>query len=468
MSDTISTTVKYNRKHSRNISHIFRKQEYIVNQKGLVKVRWTQKRSFVYIWIVVVCLIAIFLYEGAGKIVNRDIDIKDKIEKALIMGSLGFIYPVMEYQQNPYDENMGEKLVTQACFGIFPVAEYISLEGEKTLYATQMENAISEEEIAEILKKEALSENHIDENGEVINSEGAAKVSETQIAQQVLEQFQDENKNAGTEGKEAADDVEATAVVGQEYSPEMLNYDFLINHFYTVDSTTSISENQLDAKKLLSKDMTMKNDNSKPQILIYHSHSQEGFVDSVAGDSSTTIVGVGQYLTKLLREQYGYNVIHNTKSYDLVDGKLDRNEAYSLALTDIEQILKDNPSIEVVIDLHRDGVEGTKLVTEINGKPTAQLMFFNGLSYTNKNGAISYLENPNLEDNLAFSLKLQLEAAKYYPGTTRKIYLKGYRYNLHVRPKAILVESGAQNNTLQEQLNAMEVLADILHKVLSP
>lgn len=430
--------------------------------------RWTQKKVLAKIWIAVVCCTTFVLYNGVGRLFDVQIGAKEKLGRFFVLESLGTVYPVMEYQQNPQEDGFLEKLVEKACYNVFPAAEYISCEGEKNLYATQMENELSQKDIEEILALEAADENQVNENGEVIKMQGAIPESETQIAQQVLEQFEQAEQTNTVGSAVLTDDTETKAVIGQEYSAQMLSYDFLINHFYTVDSTTGISESQLDAAKLLSKDMRMKTDNSQPQILIYHSHSQEEFIDSVPGDSSTTIVGVGEYLTKLLQEKYGYQVIHNTKSYDLVDGELDRNKAYSLALTDIEKILEENPSIEVVIDLHRDGIEGNKLVTDVNGKPTAQLMFFNGLSYTNKNGAISYLENPNLEDNLAFSLQLQLEAAKYYPGATRKIYLKGYRYNLHVRPKALLVESGAQNNTLQEELNAMEVLADILHRVLSP
>ena len=82
------------------------------------------------------------------------------------------------------------------------------------------------------------------------------------------------------------------------------------NNFYIVESNTDISSDLLDAETLLGMDMTMKQDSSAPQILIYHTHSQEGFVDSVPGDNSTTNVGVGEYLTELLRDTYGYNVIH--------------------------------------------------------------------------------------------------------------------------------------------------------------
>ena len=124
------------------------------------------------------------------------------------------------------------------------------------------------------------------------------------------------------------------------------------------------------------------------------------------------------------------------------------------------------PSIEVVLDLHRDGVaEGTRLVTEINGKPTAKIMFFNGTSQT-PDGPIEYLPNPNREANLAFSFQMQLKAAGMYPGFTRKIYLKGLRYNQHVRARSALIEVGAQTNTYEEARNAMEPLAHILDQVL--
>ena len=108
------------------------------------------------------------------------------------------------------------------------------------------------------------------------------------------------------------------------------------------------------------------------------------------------------------------------------------------------------------------------MVTEVNGKQTAKIMFFNGLSRTAANGNLEYLYNPYLQDNLAFSLQMKLAAEEYYPGFTRANYLKGYRYNLHYVPKSMLVEVGAQTNTLEEAKNAMEPLADLLHKVLAP
>ena len=81
-------------------------------------------------------------------------------------------------------------------------------------------------------------------------------------------------------------------------------------------------------------------------------------------------------------------------------------------------------------------------------------------------GDIDYLYNPYIADNLAISFQMQLKAAEYYPGFTRRIYLKGYRYNMHYCPKTLLIEVGAQTNTFEEVYNAMDPLANILAYVL--
>ncbi len=288
----------------------------------------------------------------------------------------------------------------------------------------------------------------------------------------------EQNKDSEEEQEkdpEAGEEELKSAAVSQERVPvtdismeQLQDFDFVLSNFYTVDSTTSITSDQLNAPELIQMDLRMKTGNDQPQILIYHTHSQEEFIDSVPGDASTTIVGVGDYLTKILKENYGYNVLHVTDTFDIVDGKLDRNQAYNYAQERISQVLEENPSIEVIIDLHRDGVaDNQRLVTEVNGKQTAKVMFFNGLSRTKQNGEISYLPNPYIQDNLAFSLQMMLACEKYYPDFARTIYLRGYRYNLHLRPKTLLVECGAQTNTVEEEMNAMEPLADVLNKVLT-
>ena len=284
------------------------------------------------------------------------------------------------------------------------------------------------------------------------------------------EQLAEENKLSFETLLEEEETSQAEIVeipVEAAYSKEQLkDYDFLISRLYNVDSSTKIDSEQLNAERLLGYDFHVNKETEGAQILIYHTHSQEAFADSVPGDESTTIVGMGSYLTSLLQRQ-GFKVIHHKEVFDMEDGNLDRNKAYTRAEPIITQILKENPDIQIVIDLHRDGVgENVHLVKEIDGKPTAQVMFFNGLSYSAKNGSISYLPNPYIENNLALTMQLKLASDSLVPGFARKVYLKSLRFNLHLHPGAMLVEAGAQTNTVEEMRNAMEVLARVLGDVL--
>lgn len=249
-----------------------------------------------------------------------------------------------------------------------------------------------------------------------------------------------------------------------EYDWEALKeYKNLIATFYAIDASTASSEKQLNVEALTSKDMTIDRNLGPYQILIYHSHSREAFIDSGPGEETDTIVGMGQRLAEILTEEYGYGVLHHTAEYDTF-----RDDAYAVALPEIEKLLAENPSIQVVIDLHRDaGVEGVSRTAVIDGKEYAKFMLFNGMSYHRKTGSIKYLANPNLEDNLAFSFQMQVKAGEYYPGLTRKIYLKAYRYNMHLKPKTLLVELGDSNSTVEQVRNTLDPLAHILHMVIS-
>ena len=104
-------------------------------------------------------------------------------------------------------------------------------------------------------------------------------------------------------------------------------------------------------------------------------------------------------------------------------------------------------------------------MTELDGQSVAQFMIFNGLS-RNRSGEIKYLYNSKLQDNLAFGLQMKLRAMELYPNLTIRNYLKGYRYNMHLCKRFLLIELGNQNNTVEEARNTMPYLAEILNDVL--
>lgn len=313
-------------------------------------------------------------------------------------------------------------------------------------------------------EQKTLSDNTISENS-MDASKMQTKEGETENPGQAQEYVK--SQNSFIKREEAVCSVDLSACQ---------DYEALLKQFYVIDSSTYTSPEELDVFVLSGQNLTIeKKDNSDtlsqtdysqtkdPQILIYHTHSQEGYADSVAGDDSTTVMGAGEELARILSEQYGYRVYHHMGKYDVKN----RDYAYSQALPEMQRILEENPGIEVIIDLHRDGVsDETRLVTELDGKKTAQVMLFNGLSRTKRIGEIEYLKNEYRQSNLAFSFQLQKTMTEYYPGLARKIYLKGYRYNMHFRPRSLLIELGAQTNTREEVWNALPPLAHSIAMVL--
>ena len=285
---------------------------------------------------------------------------------------------------------------------------------------------------------------------------------------EVIQQNDEDYYQIEVEDDEVFQDPFASAQI--KYSQAQLrDIDFLQRNLYNFEGDLKLTYADIPAVELLNRDVSLKKQSNKPQILIFHTHSQEQFADSDQNQLDDGVIGLGEVLAKILHEEYGIGVLHNKGQYDVVQEKLMRDGSYERMEPAIRKILQQNPSIEVIIDLHRDGIEKGKLVTTINGKPTAKLMFVNGICKVMKNGKLTdltSLPNPYLKDNLAFSLQMQLKANELYPGLMRKIYINPYRYSLHMLPKSLLVEVGANTNTVEEARNAMAPLAEILCEVL--
>ena len=321
------------------------------------------------------------------------------------------------------------------------LGEEVEAENRKEQEALLMAEAEEAEKKEEKQKKEVQKSEEKSADSTENKKDTGVENKEPEITKPEITQM--EITPAGSDAAEKKASVEKTVKEQEtvavphpqiDLSPAKLaDFDYVMNQFFILDSNTETNAQQISGTRFLGEDLSIKQDSKVPQILIYHTHSQETFVDSREGKEEDTIVGVGNYLTDLLEEKYGYQVIHVTDAFDMMGGTLDRSKAYDYARTSIEKVLEENPTVEVVIDLHRDGVpDDRRLVTEVNGKSTAQLLFYNGLSYTVNQGAVSYLPNPYIEENLAFSFQLEYQAAQYYPELYRGIYLAGLRYNLHL------------------------------------
>lgn len=412
------------------------------------------KKSWIFITAFVFILAQLFI-QGRYDL-EKNGPLCEKVCTAFIKSGVELYDPYMLYMNDAWEEgNLANKLM-YLFYKDMPL-EMCALEAEdENSYVTEyLQEADAQENI--------VAEDNDLEQGE-IETETFADNSLSLLEQAVL----DENAAAtniledNTVASNSFVPVQAPAAT---YSEEQLSEPgFIKQTFYSEDATTQIREDQLDYNTLMGFDASLKQDNQNIQILVYHTHSQEAYIDSVQGDVNTSIVGVGEYLCEILRTQYGFNVLHHMGEYD-IDG---RDYAYSNAMVGLEQVLAQNPTIEVIIDLHRDATSAdTRLVTTIQNKTMAKFMFFNGLCYTRELGNLDNLPNPYVQDNLSFAFQMQLAAEEYYPGIARRIYLKGYRYNLHYRPKSLLIELGSQTNTVEEAMNSCEPLAHIIAMVLN-
>lgn len=302
--------------------------------------------------------------------------------------------------------------------------------------------------------------------GEYIETEAEKKEMAEEPETETGTESENGNELAETEQNGDSMDKVLEAAAGIIPKEKLMDYNYVLNNFYVVPSVTSLRPQVLDLDKISQVDLRIEKNSTVPQILVFHTHSQEKFADSE--ENGMSIVNVGDRLVSLLQEQYGYNVIHLTDEFDMAGGVLDRSEAYTYANTKLDEVLAQNPSIQVVIDLHRDGVDASKhLVTEIDGKQTARIMLFNGISYTKEQGEIDYLPNPYITENLAMTYKMFLLGKINYPDLFRCIYISGYRYCLHHVPRSMLIEAGAQTNTYEEVYNAMEPLARLIDMELT-
>ena len=226
----------------------------------------------------------------------------------------------------------------------------------------------------------------------------------------------------------------------------------------------------IDFSKYLEPGTSLSTDYSDVTVLIIHTHGSEAYKPDgddvyIASDPSRTednnynMIRVGNELTSILQSR-GISVIHDTSLYDYPS----YNGSYTRSLEAIVSYLEADPTIKIVIDLHRDAVnEGDdpyKTVVDINGEPSSQVMIIAG---TNGTG----LYHPLWEENLKFALLLQGCMNMKYPSLARPLYVTNARYNQHATTGSLIVEVGYNGNTLQEALRGVSYFADCMADVVT-
>lgn len=207
-----------------------------------------------------------------------------------------------------------------------------------------------------------------------------------------------------------------------------------------------------------------------PKVLIVHTHGSEAYTmppgqeyepsgESRTLDCSLNVVRVGDELAQTL-EDAGISVLHDPTLHDYPE----YSGAYGRSLDTVEKAMAENPSISIVLDIHRDAISDAdgnpyKVVSNIAGVNAAQMSFIIG---TDGGG----LEHPDWQENLKFAAALQQNLLTDYPTIMRPISVRNSRYNQHVTPGTLLVEMGAAGNSLDEALLSARLLGEALAETL--
>lgn len=202
----------------------------------------------------------------------------------------------------------------------------------------------------------------------------------------------------------------------------------------------------------------------KPTVLIVHSHGTESYQNTEdyeeytryrTRDKDYNVVSVGAEIQKVL-EAGGISVLHDTTCHD----DPSYTDAYGSSRKSVQSYLEQYPSIEIVLDIHRDSVENkdgkqVRYTVKTPQGTSAKLMLVVG---TDANG----LKHPNWPENMAFAVKLHALLEKNTPGICRPISFRKQRFNQDLSPGALIVEVGSAGNTRQEALLAGKILADAI------
>ena len=237
---------------------------------------------------------------------------------------------------------------------------------------------------------------------------------------------------------------------------------------FSMDDVAAVSVKYFGSKRadlgeLMARPLAWDLTSEEPAVLILHTHGTESYTKSRDEsytessayrtlDEGYNMISVGDYLTEAL-EKAGIGVIHDRSLHDYPS----YNGSYASARKSIAAYLKEHPSIQLVLDLHRDasGDNKNQLKTQatVDGAPSAQLMIVVG---TNGSG----LSHPKWEENLALALKLYTQLERTSPGICRYISLRSQRFNQDQSTGALIIEVGGAGNSHAEAITATSVLAE--------
>ena len=198
----------------------------------------------------------------------------------------------------------------------------------------------------------------------------------------------------------------------------------------------------------------------KPLVGVYHTHTAESYVPSsgvthAPGGQKGDIVEVGEALAKRLNT-YGIGTMQSTKIHDFPSFM----KAYNASEITVKNMLAENPSIQMIFDIHRDAEKRENTTVTVNGVQVARVMI---VVTTGQPG----LPHPNWQSNHAFAKLIDAKMNQRYPGVSRGIRMDDWRYNQQLHPRALLLEVGCQENTKEEAERGIEMFGEIVAEIIA-
>ena len=266
--------------------------------------------------------------------------------------------------------------------------------------------------------------------------------------------------------KTAAEDKKGGTITEKTYTTDGMTDSFSLVRVKNTNKT------QINIEEILSEKIDLSVNKKEPSVLIFHSHTTETYqiLDrdffstsflSRSNDSAVNMIRVGIEIKDEI-EKAGFKVLHDTKIHDAT-----YSTAYSHSKKSVEEYLKKYPSIQIVLDIHRDAIHPSstsiiKPVTEIDGKKTAQLMIISGCQEEG-----NPVENfPDWRYNLIFAVHLQEKLEELFPSITRPLYFSPRKYNMNLTHCSLLIEVGSDANTLEEAVFAGKCLGKAIGEIL--
>ncbi len=235
----------------------------------------------------------------------------------------------------------------------------------------------------------------------------------------------------------------------------------------------NVNDTDIDIKTILEKKIDLSVSKADPSVLIFHTHTTETYqildrdfypknFATRTSNEGKNMVRVGDEIVKQI-EAAGYKVIHDREIHDSR-----YSGAYERSRKSCEEYLEKYPSIQIVLDIHRDAIslsDGTKIkpVCTLGGKKAAQIMIISGCQEEGN----SVEGFPDWRKNLTFAVHLQKKLEELFPGITRPLYFSPRKYNMDLTHCSLLVEVGSDANTLAEAVLTGKCIGKAVSEILN-